>query len=96
MIFIIPIVLGAVALGSAVFGVGAGVSGVSNMQEADKIGKNVQKRHDVARERAEQEWKKTQQLAEEYGQLQIDVKIRTIGRFIAFIERIRQKRFPKR
>ncbi|EAW33392.1 hypothetical protein [Lyngbya sp. PCC 8106] len=91
MIFIIPIVLGAVALGSAVFGVGAGVSGVSNMQEADKIGKNVQKRHDVARERAEQEWKKTQQLAEEYGQLQIDVKIRTIGRFIAFIERIGQK-----
>ncbi|KKD38397.1 MAG: hypothetical protein WAN66_16655 [Limnoraphis robusta] len=91
MIFIIPIVLGAVALGSAVLGVGAGVSAVSNIQEAEKIGKNAQKRHDVARERAEQEWKTTEQLAEEYGQLQIDVQIRTIARFIAFIERNGQK-----
>ncbi len=91
MIFIIPIVLGAVALGAAAFGVGSGISGVSNIQEAEKIGKNAQKRHDVARERAEQEWKKTQQLAEEYGQLQIDVQIRTMGRFIAFIERNGQK-----
>ncbi|MGB3192924.1 MAG: hypothetical protein WBB43_26245 [Limnoraphis sp.] len=91
MIFIIPIVLGAVALGAAAFGVGSGVSGVSNMQEAEKIGKNAQKRYEKAKERAEQEWKTTQQLAEEYGQLQIDVKIRTIGRFIAFIERIGQK-----
>jgi hypothetical protein len=91
MIFIIPIVLGAVALGAAAFGVGSGVSGVSNMQEAEKIGKNAQKRHDNARERAEQEWKTTEQLAEEYGQLQIDVQIRTIARFIAFIERNGQK-----
>ncbi|ERT04359.1 hypothetical protein M595_5704 [Lyngbya aestuarii BL J] len=91
MIFIIPIVLGAVALGSAVLGVEKGVSGISKKQKAEKIGKNAQKRHDVARERAEQEWKTTQQLAEEYGQLQIDVKSRTIGRFIAFIERIGQK-----
>lgn len=91
MIFIIPIVLGAVALGSAALGVKEGVSGISKKQKADKVVKNAQKRHDVARERAEQEWKTTQQLAEEYGQLQIDVKIRTIGRFIAFIERIGQK-----
>ncbi|MEA5498871.1 hypothetical protein VB834_23145 [Limnoraphis robusta Tam1] len=91
MIFIIPIVLGAVALGAAAFGVGSGVSGVSNMQEAEKIGKNAEKRYEKAKERAEQEWKITEQLAEEYGQLQIDVKIRTIARFIAFIERNGQK-----
>jgi hypothetical protein len=91
MIFIIPIVLGAAALGSAALGVGKGVSGVSKMQKAEKIGKNAKKRYETAKERAEQEWKTTQQLAEEYGQLQIDVKIRTIGRLIAFIERIGQK-----
>ncbi|MGB3192926.1 MAG: hypothetical protein WBB43_26255 [Limnoraphis sp.] len=91
MIFIIPIVLGAAAVGSAALGVGKGVSGISKKQKADKIVKNAQKRHDVARERAEQEWKTTEQLAEEYVQLQIDVKSRTIGRFIAFIERIGQK-----
>ncbi|ERT04347.1 hypothetical protein M595_5702 [Lyngbya aestuarii BL J] len=91
MIFIIPIVLGAAAVGSAALGVGKGVSGISKKQKADKIVKNAQQRHDVARERAEQEWKTTEQLAEEYGQLQIDVKSRTIGRFFAFIERNGQK-----
>ncbi len=37
------------------------------------------------------EWEDTQELAQDYGQLQIKVKTVTIGRFIAFIERISQR-----
>lgn len=33
----------------------------------------------------------TNKLAREYGQLQTDVKVRTIGRFVAFLERIGQR-----
>lgn len=91
MIFIIPIVLGAVALGSAALGVGAGVASFDDIEKAKKIGKDAQKRHEQTQKRLKQEWEKTEKLAAEYGQLQLNVKIRTIGRFIAFIERIGQK-----
>jgi hypothetical protein len=88
MIFIIPIILGAAALGTAAFGVAAGASGVSDMKEAKKIGEKAQRRHEQAVDRVKDEWEDTQELAKDYGQLQIKVKALTIGRFIAFIERI--------
>jgi hypothetical protein len=91
MIFIIPIILGAAALGTAAFGVVKGVSGISDIQDAKEIGEKAQKRHKKAVKRLEKEWENTQELAQEYGQLQIKVKAVTIGRFIAFIERIGQR-----
>jgi hypothetical protein len=90
MIFVIPIILGAAALATAAFGVGSGVAGVANMNEAQNIGKSAQERHERAARSLKAEWEATQKLAEEYGQLQLDVKISTVGRFIAFIERIGQ------
>ncbi|MBL1178772.1 hypothetical protein, partial [Pantanalinema sp. GBBB05] len=95
MIFIIPIVLGAVALATAAVGVGAGVDGVSKMKEAEKLGKAAQKRYELARESVEKNLQETQKLAEEYGQLQIQVKLQTIGRFVSFIERIGQQASQK-
>lgn len=91
MIFIIPIILGAAALIAAGVGAAAGVDGVSKMNEAEKLGKAAQKRYEETRKSVENTLQATQALAEEYGQLQIQVKLQTIGRFVAFIERIGQQ-----
>jgi hypothetical protein len=90
MIFIIPLILGAAALATAALGIGAGAAGLSDMEEARTIGEEAQKRHDRAVYDSQQKWQTTQKLAEEYGQLQLNVKRLTIGRFIDFIERIGQ------
>lgn len=83
----IPLILGAVALGTAVLGVGAGATGVDNMNEAKEIGERAQKRYEDAVNQLKADWEATNKLAEEYGQLQLDVMMRTIGRFVDFIER---------
>lgn len=83
----IPIILGAVALGSAAYGALKGAEGVNNMSEATKIGQNAQKRHGLAVKQLQQNSEATNKLAADYGQLQLDVLARTIGRFVAFIER---------
>jgi hypothetical protein len=88
MIFIIPIILGAAALVSAGAGVTKGVKGISKMEEAKNLSKAAQKRYDQKRESIERSLKATQDLAKEYGELQIQVKLQTIGRFVTFIERI--------
>jgi hypothetical protein len=91
MIFIIPLIFGAVALITAGVGVAAGVDGVSKIEEAKKLGKAAQKRHEQEQKSVEENLQATQDLAEEYGQLQIQVKLQTIQRFVAFIERIGQR-----
>lgn len=91
MIFIIPIILGAAALGSAIAGVAAGADGVSKMQAAEKIGKEAQKRHERIRKSVEQDLQTTKKIAEEYGQLQLQVKSKTIGRFVTLVEKIGQR-----
>jgi hypothetical protein len=91
MIFIIPIILGAAAIAASALGIGAGIAGVSDMNDAKKIGESAQERHERACNRLKNEWECTQELAEEYGQLQLDIKIHTIGRFVNFLERIGQR-----
>ncbi len=88
MIFVIPIILGAAALATAAYGAVKGVEGVSDMKDAEKIGKSAQKRHERAAKKWQTDWEVTQELAEAYGQLQIDIKVRTVGRFVNFIKRI--------
>jgi hypothetical protein len=88
MIFIIPIILGAAALITAGVGVGVGADGISKLQKAEKIGKSAEQRYKKAHKSLEKKFKATQKFAEEYGQLQINVKIKTIGRFVKFIQRI--------
>lgn len=91
MIFIIPIILGAAAIAASALGIGAGIAGVSDMNDAKKMGKSAQEQHERACNRLKNEWECTQNLAQEYGQLQLNIKIRTIGRFVKFIERIGQR-----
>lgn len=91
MIFIIPIILGAAALATAVTGIVAGTDGVSKMQEAEKIGKEAQKRYEQERQLVEKELEITQSLAKEYGELQIKIKSQTIDRFVSFIECLGQQ-----
>lgn len=87
MIFIIPIILGALALGTAAVGAIAGAEGIDNMNQAKKIGERAQKRHERAVSKLQADWEGTNKLAEEYGELQLDVMKRTIGRLVDFIER---------
>lgn len=91
MIFIIPIILGALALGTAVAGAVSGIDGMSNIQDAKEIGKKAQRRYEKAVNGIQKEWQTTQELAESYGQLQIDIKVDTIGRFVKFLEKINRQ-----
>jgi len=87
----IPLIFGAAALASAAFGGVKAVEGIGNMNQAKEIGERTQKRHECSVNQLKADWKVTNKLAEEYGQLQLDVMMRTIGRFVAFIERIGQR-----
>lgn len=86
MIFIIPIILGAAALITAGVGVSAGADGISKLQKAERIGKSAEQRYKKANKSLEKKFQATQKFAEEYGQLQINVKVETIGRFVKFIQ----------
>jgi hypothetical protein len=79
MIFIIPIILGAAAILTGGLGVAAGAEGLSNIQKAKKIGEDAQERYDRARQCVQNQWKVTQGFAEEYGQLQIQVKFQQVA-----------------
>jgi hypothetical protein len=83
----IPLILGFIALGTAAFGAVKGAEGVANMNEAKEIGERAEKRHSDAVSELKADWEATNKLAEEYGQLQLDVMISTVGRFVDFIER---------
>ncbi|WP_016949725.1 hypothetical protein [Anabaena sp. PCC 7108] len=87
----IPFILGAIALGTAAYGVVKGKEGVDNMKDANEIGQRAKKRHEQAVNQLQSDWETTNKLAEEYGQQQLNVKIDTIGRFVAFIEQIGQR-----
>ncbi len=91
MIFIIPFLLGGAALASAAYGAIKGKEGFSNIGKARQIGENAQNKYENAVEGVKREWKEIQTLAEEYGQLQLDVKRKTIGRFVYFLEKIGKK-----
>jgi hypothetical protein len=83
----IPIIIGA-ALGSAALGAIAGAAGKADMDLAKEIGKRAQERHGRAVTDLKAKFEATNNLAEVYGQLQLRIKSHTIGRFVAFIERI--------
>lgn len=91
MVFIIPIILGAIALGTAGVGIAAGADGVAKMKEAEEIGKKAQKKYESKKKSIEEKVVATQNMAEVYGNLQLRVKLKTIQRFINLIERIGQR-----
>lgn len=83
----IPLILGTVALGTTVFGGLACAVGIADMDLAKEIGERAQKRYKYKVNQLQADWEAANKIAEEYGQLQIDIRIRTVGRFVDFIER---------
>lgn len=83
----IPIILGAVALGTAAVGAFKGAEGAVGMHESNEIGKRAQERYELALQELQNDWEATNKAAELYGQMQLYIKQRTIGRFIEFIKR---------
>ncbi|MEH2457958.1 hypothetical protein [Nostoc sp.] len=57
------------------------------MNEAKEIGERAENCHLYAVSELKVDWEATNKLAEEYGQLQLDVMMNTIGGFVDFIER---------
>jgi hypothetical protein len=88
MVFIIPFVLGAMAVLTGGAGILAGLDGMANEEEAREIAEDAQARHEYACNAIEELREATQDLAAQYGELQIAVQQNTIGRFIALIEQI--------
>jgi hypothetical protein len=88
MVFIIPFVLGAVAIFTGGAGLLAGLDGMANEEQAREIAEDAQARHEYACNAIDELREATQDLAAQYGELQIAVQQNTIGRFIALIEQI--------
>jgi hypothetical protein len=84
VVFIIPLILGAVAVFTGGAGIIAGLDGMADQEQAKEIAEDAQARHEYACEAIEEVREATQDLAAQYGE------IHTIGRFIALIERIGQ------
>ncbi len=91
MIFIIPLIFGAVALLTGGAGVLAGLDGMANEEQANEIAEDAQDRHEYACEVIEEVREATQDLAAQYGENNIAIKQHTFGRFQTFVERIGQK-----
>ncbi|NJM22385.1 MAG: hypothetical protein HC874_16505 [Richelia sp. SL_2_1] len=83
----IPLILGAAALATGVLGIGAGISGMADMDKAKEIGKKAQRNYEDACDYFNAEREETNQLARDYGEFQMDVVVHTIGRFVDFIEK---------
>lgn len=91
MIFIIPIILGAVAVATAGAGVAAGVDGISKTDKANKIGKAAQRLYDNKVKIYKKELQFTNELAGQYGNFQIQIKRQTIRRFVDLLKTIERK-----
>lgn len=88
--FVVPTVKGAAQSSSERTKLKA-TGGFDNMNEAKDIIERAQKYHERALGQLIADWEATQELAEAYDQLQIDVKLRTVGRFGTFIKRMSQR-----
>jgi hypothetical protein len=91
MIFVIPIILGVAAAGFGALGIAKGAEGSNNIKKAKEIGKLAEKRHEDAVEDLKNQWQETNRLAGSYGNLQLRVRQRIVGRFVEFIRRNGQK-----
>ncbi len=87
MVFI-PFVLGAVSVLTGGAGILAGLDGIANEEQAREIAEDAQARHEYACNVIDELREATQDLAAQYGELQIVVQQNTISRFIALIEQI--------
>ncbi|MEW6495202.1 MAG: hypothetical protein AB1589_22185 [Cyanobacteriota bacterium] len=87
----IPIIIGAGALGSAAIGTFVGAAGKADIDSAQEITKRAQERYECAVTNLQAKFEAINNLAAAYDQLQIRIQARTIGRFVSFVERIGQR-----
>lgn len=91
MVFIIPIIFGAVAAVTAVMGAAAGADGLNKMQQAEAIGKKAEKRYQSKKKHVQLTEEQTRKRLNEYGYLTVQIRKDTVGRFIHLAEKIKQK-----
>ena len=88
---VLPIILGAIAIGSAVAGGVKGFEAKENFDKAQRIGKDSEEKYkrklDVLRKCED----KTNKKAQAYGDLQLQVKASTFARLAAVLEILRKK-----
>ena len=82
----IPLIFGAIALGSAAYGAATGASGVANMKKAQGKAERAQQRHKAAVWALEKRWDDVNSWAQDYGEFQLNILQDTVGRFVRFIE----------
>jgi hypothetical protein len=87
----IPIILGAIALGSAAMGVAKSVEGYDNMNEAQEIAEDAQERYKYSVSVLEEVWEDTNNLGVQYGELQMYLRQNTVGRFVKLVNRLKRK-----
>ncbi|MGQ9865608.1 MAG: hypothetical protein ACUVSQ_04885, partial [Pseudanabaenaceae cyanobacterium] len=91
MIFIIPLIFGAVAGATGALGIAAGAEGVDKMKQAEEIGEAAERKLRKSQAKAGEAKEKTQELAADYGRLRLEVQAETIGRFVRFCQRLKQR-----
>lgn len=91
MVFIIPIIFGAVAAATAVMGAAAGADGLNKMQQAEAIAKKAEERYESKKKDVQATEKQTRKQLNEYGYLTAQIKKDTVGRFVELAERLKQK-----
>lgn len=88
----IPIALGVVALGSAIFGGVKAVEASSDSDEADNTNERAQDVFDAAKRKLERERKRCSRKLDELGHLKARIWSREIGRAVSLIELFRDVR----
>jgi hypothetical protein len=89
----IPLIFGAAALASAAVGALAGAAGMEDMKQAKEVGERAQELYENALNERQTVSQVTNGMAEEYGQLLLNVRWHTVGRFVVFVERLGQQSF---
>ena len=84
----IPIIIGVAAVGTSVFGAGHIISGLGDIERANQKIEYVKKLYEIHIEKLENKHKQVNDLASEYGNLQIQVRLDTIKRYIKILEKI--------
>lgn len=87
----IPIIIGTAALGSAAIGAFAGAASKADIDLAQEIAKRAQERYEYAITNLQAKFEAINDLAAAYDQLQLRIQVRTIERFVSFVERIGQR-----
>ena len=85
----IPFILGAIALGTAAAGVGAGVKGIMNNNEANDINNLANNTIDTAKENLDKARHATYYSLEALGREKIYVFDVSIKRFIEYFEKLK-------